>query len=134
MKAEIRISSHIRIFRFLSRIQPTSFSQQVQSYQPKWSTQKIPEFLFYSAKYLLTYCEWSCWQIQHTFWLGLPVSLVDVQWNSCCIEVVLGPWCSWKMERQKDIHCSLGKKISTNYYNKTYDSMLFEDVELLQFS
>ena len=38
------------------------------------------------------------------------------------------------MERHKDIHCSLEKKFSTNYYNKTYDIMLFEDVALLQFS
>jgi hypothetical protein len=36
------------------------------------------------------------------------------------------------VERHKDIHCSLGKKFNTNYYNKTYDTMLFEDVVFLE--
>lgn len=59
---------------------------------------------------LLTYCEWSCWQIQHTLWLGLPVSLVDVQWNGCYTEAVRDPLCSWTVQKHSDTDYYLGRK------------------------
>lgn len=133
VKAKISVSSHNYIFRYQSSVQPKSFSKQVQSHPTKRAHNKIQDFCFIlpsiylhivnevAGKFSIQFC-----QICQFHWL-MCNGVVAVQ-RECSVHDAVGRW------RGIKIHTVLLERSSVQIITIKHDTMLFQDVALLQFS